>query len=325
MDGLTFLENINGTGNDLDNTITGNDGINTLDGRGGNDQLFGAAGNDVLIGGLGDDVLRGMDGNDTILDGVGADVIDGGADVDRVDYVLATSGVTAALDNTLTAAGGAAGDSYVSVEILAGSNFADILRGSAVANVIFGRSGDDRITGAGGPDTLTGNAGNDTFAYDSVSDSALAARDQINDFTVVAGDGTTFVDRIDLSAIDAIAGGGTANDTFAFIGTAAFTAAGQVRITALGATDTLVEVNTTAHQAPRWRSSSRTSCPPPSSTRTLCSSHGQGCRRQLRLLGHVLCLGRGRSTRKVPEPRWQRGAHQQAAAPRRDQYRPYVP
>ncbi len=245
MDGLTFLENINGTGNDLDNTITGNDGINTLDGRGGNDQLFGAAGNDVLIGGLGDDILRGMDGNDTILDGEGADVIDGGADVDRVDYVLATSGITAALDNTLTAAGGAAGDSYVSVEILAGSNFADILRGSAVANVIFGRSGDDRIIGAGGPDTLTGNAGNDTFAYDSVSDSAPAARDQINDFTVVAGDGTTFADRIDLSAIDAIAGGGTANDTFAFIGTAAFTAAGQVRITALGATDTLVEVNTT--------------------------------------------------------------------------------
>ncbi len=32
---------------------------------------------------------------------------------------------------------------------------------------------------------------------------------------------------------------------FAFIGTAAFTAAGQVRITALGTTDTLVEVNTT--------------------------------------------------------------------------------
>ncbi len=62
---------------------------------------------------------------------------------------------------------------------------------------------------------------------------------------MVAGDGTTFADRIDLSAIDAIAGGGTANDTFAFIGTAAFTAAGQVRITALGATDTLVEVNTT--------------------------------------------------------------------------------
>ncbi len=245
MDGLTFLENINGTGNDLDNTITGNGGINTLDGKGGNDQLFGAAGNDVLIGGLGDDILRGMDGNDTILDGVGADVIDGGADVDRVDYVLATSGITAALDNTLTAAGGAAGDSYVSVEILAGSNFADILRGSAVANVIFGRSGDDRITGAGAADTLVGNAGNDTFAYDSVSDSAPAARDQINDFTVVAGDGSTFADRIDLSAIDAIAGGGTANDTFAFIGTAAFTAAGQVRITALGATDTLVEVNTT--------------------------------------------------------------------------------
>jgi hypothetical protein len=37
------------------------------------------------------------------------------------------------------------------------------------------------------------------------------------------------IDRIDLRPIDAIAGGGTANDAFTFIGAAQFSAAGQLR------------------------------------------------------------------------------------------------
>ncbi len=225
-----------------DDSAHGGADIDTLNGNQGDDQLFGGKEADTLTGGKGDDEYNGGAGNDVIFEGDGADAINGGADIDKVDYFLAAAGITTSLDGALTATGAAAGDTYISIEHLAGSNFADILRGNASANTIFGRNGDDRIIGAGGADTLLGNAGSDSFAYGNVSESAPSARDQITDFTVVAGNGTTFADRIDLSAIDAIAGGG--NNAFAFIGSGPFTAAGQVRVTASGGSDTLVEINT---------------------------------------------------------------------------------
>ncbi len=225
-----------------DDSAHGGADSDTLNGNQGDDQLFGGKEADTLTGGKGDDEYNGGAGNDVIFEGDGADTINGGADIDKVDYFLAAAGITTSLDGALTATGAAAGDTYISIEHLAGSNFADILRGNSGANTIFGRNGDDRIIGAGGADTLLGNAGSDSFAYGNVSESAPSARDQITDFTVVAGNGTTFADRIDLSAIDAIAGGG--NDAFAFIGSGPFTAAGQVRVTASGASDTLVEINT---------------------------------------------------------------------------------
>ncbi len=249
IDGAAGNDQLFGAGGN--DTLLGNIGNDRLRGEAGNDSLDGGNDNDVLTGGLGadtltagkgDDEYNGGAGNDIIFEGDGADAINGGADIDKVDYLFATAGLTTSLDGTLTATGAAAGDTYISIENLAGSNSADILRGNASANTIFGRSGGDRIIGAGGADTLLGNAGPDSFAYENVSESATTARDQITDFTVVAGNGTTFADRIDLSAIDAIAGGG--NDAFAFIGSGPFSAAGQVRVTASGASDTLVEINT---------------------------------------------------------------------------------
>ncbi len=50
---LTGTTDIDGTGNELDNTITGNGGINRLDGKGGTDHLIGGDRNDILIGGTG--------------------------------------------------------------------------------------------------------------------------------------------------------------------------------------------------------------------------------------------------------------------------------
>jgi Ca2+-binding RTX toxin-like protein len=66
---LTGTGNINGTGNDLDNTITGNDG---------NNQLMGGAGLDILYGGLGNDSLTGDEGNDQLYGGDGIDRLTGG-------------------------------------------------------------------------------------------------------------------------------------------------------------------------------------------------------------------------------------------------------
>ncbi len=94
----------------------------------------------------------------------------------------------------------------------------------AGADVAKGGGGADTLFASGGADTLTGGGGADIFLYRVKEDSLPTARDTITDLTTG--------DRIDLSRIDAISGG--ANDAFSFIGGAAFTAAGQLRVTANG-------------------------------------------------------------------------------------------
>ena len=69
---------LNGTGNQLDNTITGNNASNVLSGKRGNDTLLGEGGNDRLVGGVGDDILTGGDGADRFYrwrSGTGVDTI----------------------------------------------------------------------------------------------------------------------------------------------------------------------------------------------------------------------------------------------------------
>lgn len=63
-------ENINASGNSLNNTINGNRANNTLSGLVGNDTLNGESGNDTLIGGTGNDtyVFDADFGNDVIID-----------------------------------------------------------------------------------------------------------------------------------------------------------------------------------------------------------------------------------------------------------------
>jgi Ca2+-binding RTX toxin-like protein len=53
--GLTGTDNLNATGNTLDNVLLGNVGVNTLDGDAGNDILIGVGGRDTLKGGTGAD------------------------------------------------------------------------------------------------------------------------------------------------------------------------------------------------------------------------------------------------------------------------------
>lgn len=59
---LLSIDNVNGTGNSLDNVIIGNKANNTLDGSSGNDTLLGGDGNDTLLGGTGSDTLNGGGG-----------------------------------------------------------------------------------------------------------------------------------------------------------------------------------------------------------------------------------------------------------------------
>ncbi|MEN0108093.1 MAG: calcium-binding protein, partial [Pseudomonas sp.] len=64
-------EDIDATGNELDNVLVGNRGDNVLSGGAGNDVLDGQGGNDVLDGGAGNDILNGGDGSNTYVFGRG--------------------------------------------------------------------------------------------------------------------------------------------------------------------------------------------------------------------------------------------------------------
>jgi Ca2+-binding RTX toxin-like protein len=115
--------------------------------------------------------------------------------------------------NTLKAAGGTlTSDETLSFDGSAETDGSFTIFAGAGADHVVGGGGADTIYGEGGADQLTGGAGGDTFRYTAATESTLAAKDRILDFS--AGD------RIDLSAIDAIAGG--ADDAFHFIGSGPF-------------------------------------------------------------------------------------------------------
>ena len=140
--GSSFSDNI--TGDNLANDLFGNDGNDVLSGADGNDRLFGGGGNDLLSG------------------GAGADLHDGGAGFDSADYRGSTAGV--ALNMVTGGTGGdAAGDRFVSIERVLGSNFDDSIEGSAVRDTLMGLAGDDTLIGGGGNDRLTGGAGADVL------------------------------------------------------------------------------------------------------------------------------------------------------------------
>ena len=100
---------------------------------------------------------------------------------------------------------------------------ADTLMGGGGADIIDGGTGNDLIFGNAGADRLTGGTGADRFSLKLASESPVGAADVILDFSRSQGD------RIGLADIDArtnVSG----NQSFAFIGTAAFSGvSGQLR------------------------------------------------------------------------------------------------
>jgi Ca2+-binding RTX toxin-like protein len=90
IENLTLLGggNLNGTGNNLNNTITGNSGNNNLSGGDGNDTLIGENGIDTLIGGAGNDTLIGGAGNDILAGGSGSDRFQFNNVSDRRDTII---------------------------------------------------------------------------------------------------------------------------------------------------------------------------------------------------------------------------------------------
>jgi Ca2+-binding RTX toxin-like protein len=101
-------------------------------------------GADVFFGGDHPDVFNGMAGPFGPFD----------PGNDTVDYSHATAGVTASLLNPASNTGAAAGDIYLSIENLRGTNFDDILTGDGNNNVLEGGLGNDTLNGGVG-DTVS--------------------------------------------------------------------------------------------------------------------------------------------------------------------------
>ena len=190
---------------------------------------------ETLTGGAGHDEISGLGGDDTLVGLVGRDELDGGAGSDTADYAASPEAVSVDLATGAASGGHAAGDSYVSIENLTGSEFADTLRGDGAANVLRGLGAADQLYGAGGDDRLEGGAGDDSLFGDDGADTLVGGTGTnsvtggLGDDTIVGGAGADTVDggggsdtmdyaasvagiTVDLSAGTA-AGGDAANDS----------------------------------------------------------------------------------------------------------------
>ncbi|MCB1493734.1 MAG: hypothetical protein KDJ77_18360, partial [Rhodobiaceae bacterium] len=139
------------------------DGVSVFEIGGLDDVVSAGSNNDTLYGLRGNDRLFGNFGNDILVGGSGGDTLDGGPGFDIASYADATVGVSALLTAPGFNAGDAAGDTYIDIEGLEGSNFDDFLLGSGGANTIWGLAGNDTLNGNGGTDTLIGGPGDDDY------------------------------------------------------------------------------------------------------------------------------------------------------------------
>ena len=275
-DVLLNFENVRGS--NLSETITGNGEANRIEGRGGNDTIHAEGGVDTVLGGTGNDTIDGGRGNDTLAGEAGIDTLDlrswDTATIGPGDNVFTTS-ITGAevrlaesplslipIDTDFSFGMDQATlfgqqrfaivtttvvfeqDQISGFENVIGTVRNDRIGGNRLDNRLEGRDGDDLIKAGGGNDTVIGGggvdrmfggSGADTFVFQVESDSAFGAADTIVDFQ-------RGVDKIDLSAIDANVL--TNADQFTFIGTAAFSGAGQLRAVITGADQVTLLGNT---------------------------------------------------------------------------------
>ena len=101
----------------------------TISGNSTNDCLFGWDGNDHLYGRGGDDRLHG---------GAGADALDGGPGTDIAEYFSSSGSVTVNLGTGSASGGHAQGDTFASIESIAGSGYGDHITGNNQVNILKG-------------------------------------------------------------------------------------------------------------------------------------------------------------------------------------------
>lgn len=237
---LTGAAAINGTGNDLANTIVGNAAANTIDG---------GAGADTMRGGAGDDTYVVRDIGDVITE----------ASTDGTDKVISYQNYTLGsnLENLALAGTAAAGTGN------AGHNS---LLGNASNNTLSGLAGNDTLNGGSGTDTLNGGDGNDLYIVDTNTDVitdtsgvdtvqstvsfSLATRTTIENLTLIGtgamnATGNTLDNVIGANVGNSIINGASGNDTVSYVSaTAGVTVAvnGASQATGGSGTDTLSNI-----------------------------------------------------------------------------------
>ena len=249
------------TGSAGNESIYGTNFNDTIVSKGGNNELYGGTGNDTYRfgGNFGQDYISDVAGFNTInlsdlsrsqviWSNVGGDLVlsvNGRTDQVRIDdyyssnlssifnvtYGSGSSGITGTPGNdTLNGTGGN--------DTINGLGGNDTIRGLGGNDTLYGGLGNDALNGGAGIDTMTGGAGRDRFVFQDLSDLGFnATRDIVTDFSHAQRD------RFDLSGIDAKPG--LAGDqAFSFIGTASFTAAGQVRYGSTAPSVTVIGINT---------------------------------------------------------------------------------
>lgn len=142
------------------------------------------------------------------------------ATIGGIDEFRGTAG-----NDTFTFAGVANGqivNGLGGTDTITGSEGWDTIDGGAANDTLVGGGGNDRLIGNLGLDTMTGGDGGDIFDFNTIQESPTGAgRDVIVDFV----SGQDVIDLVDIDADFTEIG----NQGFVFIGSGAFTAAGQLR------------------------------------------------------------------------------------------------
>lgn len=156
---LTGTADVNGTGNELKNTIFGNAGANILDGGSGSDMLRGGAGNDTYL------VDLQVTGRLAYLEDVIVETKGGG-----IDSVI----VRQAVPVDLTAAAKLVVAAEIeSFDISGTGNTLLNITGNAVANTLIGNAAANTLDGGLDVDILNGGNGSDTYVVDRVGDQVV--------------------------------------------------------------------------------------------------------------------------------------------------------
>jgi Ca2+-binding RTX toxin-like protein len=170
---------INGVGNDSDNTLKGNVGDNILDGKAGNDVLDGGLGADTLIGGKGGDIYYVDNLNDMVIE------------VDSSGSVYLFDKIYSSVNYNLP-------DFVENIELIGSDNIN--ANGNTLNNTIIGNGGNNILNGGagldtlddtnGGLDTLIGGLDNDTYIINSIDTLVL---EQTNEGTDIVKSSVDYI------------------------------------------------------------------------------------------------------------------------------------
>lgn len=165
----------------------------------GIENLRGSRYSDHFKGNAGANRLEGLRGDDWFVATTGSDVYDGGDGTDIVDYADASAGIvanigayTATTNTNGSGSGGmAAGQTFIKVEGVVGTNYADTISAGAGDHTLVGGKGNDALNGGDGSDSYYLGLGD---GYDTITET----NDGANVLSI--GDGVKFSDLIFASA-----------------------------------------------------------------------------------------------------------------------------